>query len=455
MMKRDVRWFHMIMLVVVACGAMGRVARGGCEPTWHPMISDGQTGVALGNGSPGHVYAMADWHDDLIVGGSFDTAGGQQMNNIARWDGSAWHPLASGGQTGVDGVVFALIVWNGDLIAGGLFTTAGGQTVNRIARWDGSSWHALGSDGGVGVDEGGVWALTVWNGNLIAGGKFITAGGQVVNGILRWDGATWHPLASGDAVGVEDGFVLALRAWNGDLVVGGGFQDIGDQSLNGIARWDGKSWFPLDDGTAAGVQGLVKSLAIWKGNLLVGGSFIFAGQQTVYRIARWDGTAWHQIPCRVGSPGLAAGEVLSMTIWNDHLVAGGEFLAACGNYLNRIARWDGSQWHPFVADGPIGVSHTILALTEWNGEIIAGGRFATAGGQQVNAIARWGCPPHISGDINGDGQVGVVDLLAVLSNWGPCADPENCPADIAPPGPPQGDDQVNVLDLLFIINNWG
>ena len=67
-----------------------------------------------------------------------------------------------------------------------------------------------------------------------------------------------------------------------------------------------------------------------------------------------------------------------------------------------------------------------------------------------------GCEsPPVPGDINGDGAVNVVDLLAVINAWGDCADPNNCPADIAPPGPPIGDDVVNVMDLLLIINNWG
>jgi hypothetical protein len=58
------------------------------------------------------------------------------------------------------------------------------------------------------------------------------------------------------------------------------------------------------------------------------------------------------------------------------------------------------------------------------------------------------------GDINGDGTVNVDDLLAVINAWGPCANPNKCPADIAPPGG-CGDDVVNVDDLLAVINAWG
>jgi len=66
-------------------------------------------------------------------------------------------------------------------------------------------------------------------------------------------------------------------------------------------------------------------------------------------------------------------------------------------------------------------------------------------------------PPFAApGDVTGDGVVNVLDLLAVIENWGQCpAPPSTCPADIAPPGPPAGDGTVNILDLLHVINNWG
>lgn len=63
-------------------------------------------------------------------------------------------------------------------------------------------------------------------------------------------------------------------------------------------------------------------------------------------------------------------------------------------------------------------------------------------------------PDSIPGDVTGDQQVNVDDLLAVISNWGPCpAKPTTCPADMAPW--PDGDEQVNVDDLLLVISNWG
>ncbi len=49
-------------------------------------------------------------------------------------------------------------------------------------------------------------------------------------------------------------------------------------------------------------------------------------------------------------------------------------------------------------------------------------------------------------DLNGDGVVDVLDLLAVLGAWGPC---NSCPEDI------NGDGVVDVLDLLIVLGEWG
>ncbi|MHC4415150.1 MAG: dockerin type I domain-containing protein [Planctomycetota bacterium] len=54
------------------------------------------------------------------------------------------------------------------------------------------------------------------------------------------------------------------------------------------------------------------------------------------------------------------------------------------------------------------------------------------------------------GDLNGDGIVGVADLLLLLAAWGPCPDPpDDCPADL------NGDGTVNIADLLILLANWG
>jgi hypothetical protein len=98
---------------------------------------------------------------------------------------SDWGPLGSGVSDGQGYIptVYATTVYDGNLIAGGRFTQAGGVSTSNIARWDGTSWTPLGSG-----MNGWVEAFTVYDGHLIAGGHFTQAGGNPANYVARWDG---------------------------------------------------------------------------------------------------------------------------------------------------------------------------------------------------------------------------------------------------------------------------
>lgn len=50
------------------------------------------------------------------------------------------------------------------------------------------------------------------------------------------------------------------------------------------------------------------------------------------------------------------------------------------------------------------------------------------------------------GDLDGNGTVDVLDMLALLGAWGAC---DGCPADL------NDDGLVNVADLLILLGNWG
>jgi hypothetical protein len=83
-----------------------------------------------------------------------------RINTIAVDDKSASYPVridptisdadwvSMGELPGVDGNVYALALdGSGNLYVGGYFTAAGGIVAKNIAKWDGSNWSALGSGG--------------------------------------------------------------------------------------------------------------------------------------------------------------------------------------------------------------------------------------------------------------------------------------------------------------------
>jgi hypothetical protein len=63
--------------------------------------------------------------------------------------------------------------------------------------------------------------------------------------------------------------------------------------------------------------------------------------------------------------------------------------------------------------------------------------------QQINILATIS---SCLGDLDGDDEVKVADLLLLIGAWGPCSD---CPADL------DGDGEVKVADLLLLIAAWG
>ena len=100
-------------------------------------------------GPAGPVVAMVAWDPDgpgplpesLVVGGTFSFAAGQAANNVAIWNGAQWATLGQG----LGGEVRTLAVYQGQLLAGGRFTTSGTTPVPYLARWTGSGGLLSGS----------------------------------------------------------------------------------------------------------------------------------------------------------------------------------------------------------------------------------------------------------------------------------------------------------------------
>ncbi len=257
----------------------------------------------------------------LYAGGRFTAAGGVNASSIARWDGISWAPLGgglAGSQYGP--VARALVAFDDDgdgpgppaLYVGGVFQTAGGVNVNHVARWNGT-WSSLGS----GVAGGGLYGPAVYSfaifdddgdGShspaLYVGGDFTSAGGVPANRIARWDGTAWSPVGGG--LGGTNNYpnpsVFALADYDDDgdgpnpasLYAGGYFTSAGGVDTNNIARWNGEAWASIAGGTS-GYDPFVLAFSIFDDDgggpvlpaLYVGGGFTMAGALRSGHIARW------------------------------------------------------------------------------------------------------------------------------------------------------------------------
>ncbi|MCY2961266.1 MAG: hypothetical protein NTY35_13980 [Planctomycetota bacterium] len=382
-------------------------------------------------GTSGGVYALVA-HDDglgraLYAGGEFDAAGTALAAHVARWRSGVWTALGEG----TDGRVGTLLSFDEDgagpqparLFAGGDFLRAGLVSARHVARWDGVSWNPLGA----GLD-GTVAALAAFDDDgpgprpraLYAAGAFSSAGGLAVNGIARWNGAGWEPLAGG-----LDGPATSLATYDPDgagpareeLVVGGFFERASGVQVHGVARWNGLGWSPLGIGVSGSASvSSVQSLASFDPDgigpqpprLFVGGSFSNAGGAPANGVASWDGSGFSNLATGVSAGG-SFPALRAFTTFDDgsgaKLYATGLVRSVGGVTANAdafdsapllsVARWDGGAWTSLGAPSASNTNAIgrALASVDDDGDgidsLFVGGFFARSGPLGTAGVARW------------------------------------------------------------------
>lgn len=299
------------------------------------------------------IQDMVVFNGQLIVAGSFFTIGKEELpvNNIAAWDGTTWTALEGGG---LNNKVNDLEIHDGLLYAGGEFTLAGNTPADKIAAWDGSSWIGL-LHGGINGNFTNVDALLSTSGGLIVGGKFISVGDPalIVSNIAAWNpGLGWARMGSN-----LDGPVFALSFYQGKIVAGGRFGNI-PGGFNNVAWWNG-AWNKYGEQGAINIKSNtphpddgVHALAVFNDQLIVGGQFTSTmtdsapNDQRTRHLALWDGTQWS---CLGTGKGVNLGNgVYSMQVYGNDLIVGGQFTRINQQPINHLARWDGMNWTGMV-----------------------------------------------------------------------------------------------------------
>ncbi len=347
-----------------------------CQPTW--QSGDGVPGVL----TPIHVTStahsvvegLATWDPDgsgpaeavLVAGGLFEAAGSAIVKNIAAWNGSAWSPMGM-----AEDWVSDVLVHNGELYISLREPTPTTNStlpfVHRVLRWNGVGWQAVGIIG----QSHYVYDLHTHNGELYAGGRFVSCGGVNVYSVARWDGSAWHAVGKGIAStknASATGIVHTLATLNGDLIAAGEFQIKDGFAGNSIVRFDGENWVPMGEG----FEGAIHALVVHQGKLVAGGQF-FNPASKIAGLASWDGTAWQQEGLK------SVNNVRGLHVHHGLLMVGGEFLT---DNPVVVKAWDGEQWTQ-LGGGLRG--DWVAAMVEYQGQLVAGGavRYATKDGKPL------------------------------------------------------------------------
>ena len=201
---------------------------------------------------------------ELIAAGDFSAIDGVAAVGLAQWSGGVWTPLVPGFTGTVNDVA---VLPDGTLAVVGSLAM-NGTVLGQVGFWQAGTWSNVASSllAPTQIVAGAA-------GDVFVGGDITTIGGVAVRRVARWDGATWSALGSGIGTPVMPvGAVRALAPLpNGDLLVGGTFQNAGVAVVRNLARWDGTSWSAYGDGADATVHALDASA---DGRVVVGGDFV-------------------------------------------------------------------------------------------------------------------------------------------------------------------------------------
>ncbi len=302
----------------------------------------GQINDSSGNGGG----ELLEFRGKLFTCGIFDGAGGSMVNDpqhkasdIARWDSVDWFPISPPPKpSGVNGSCGTMGKYNNNLYLGGVFgnafDTSGNHMCYGIAKWNDTIFSSLGQFSGnfPPYNYHPALAFTEYNSKLIAGGYFTSIDGSPYgsySGIAAWNDTTWSALGTG-----FNNAVFALTVFNGELYAGGKFTASGDNltPLNHIAKWDGANWLPVGEG----LNDTVTVLCVDSVNnkLIAGGKFTQTGLgQPAKHIAEWNGINWLEVG------GGTNDAVWALYAKDSSLYVGGNFTQAGNITANCIAIW--------------------------------------------------------------------------------------------------------------------
>jgi hypothetical protein len=301
---------------------------------------NGTAWECLGTGVGLVARAGTVWNGNLVVVGDFWNVFQPcaNCNGVAMWDGTQWTNIGAG----FNNDVLCITVWDGDLVVAGDFTQSNGVPCNRIARWTGSVWEQIGPNNAFNND---IRAMVEFENELWIGGDFMNvAGCNSCDGLVKWSGTAWVGGDSG--VDIQGGVdttvrVLYVNPYDGKLYMGGHFTELNldgviNTNCKGVAVYDGSVWAPL----GTGVNDYVRAIHEYNGNIVVGGYFNNAGGVSANRIAKWNPTSSTWSAMGLGFNGVGIDEyVKSATVWNGIFFAGGAYTVAESGPMDYISQW--------------------------------------------------------------------------------------------------------------------
>lgn len=338
----------------------------------------------------------------ILAGGIFNNVQGQPRHGVARLNGDGtldlgFAPEVVGGQYPSLPVMCFAVQSDGRIVVGGGFTTLAGQSVNALGRVnpDGSmDTNFLMSA----TDTAYPWIGTIalqTNGQIIAGGRFVTFDGhsQALIARLNPDGTldqTFTPGQPNDGFNHPNYEVRSIVVQpDGRILVGGWFTKLAGTNCSYLGRLNPDGTL---DSSFSGIGFLggfkypeVETIALQPdGRILVGGYFKSVAGQTRNYLCRLNADGSLDAGFNPGANNFVSSFALQA---DGKILVAGPFTQLAGQPCSGLGRLnpDGSLDQDFNP----GANSSVLSIAlQSDGKILAGGSFSMILNQGRTNLAR-------------------------------------------------------------------
>ena len=310
-------------------------------------------------------------------------------NSVARHNGTNWVSTPP-----TTAPIRAFCVWNNVLYGAGSFPF-GGNTYGAV-KWNGTGWDYFGL-----ITSESLSTLTVFNNQLVFGGRAPSIDGVPISHLAKWNGSTWSSfpftITCSWAVLAD---IRAVETINNYLHVGGDISDINGVSSSLAFKTDGTSVIPLSLEPNYYVADFAKyhDSAFCTGNFPFGP---FPANQGSPGIVKTNDVIWHQVEHGLKLRGL------SMSASPVGLYIGGSYSNVCYNIpcnhadVGNLGMWDGTSWSN-QSNGLFNQGNEVInfVYTDYSTNLTyAMGSFHTSQGDVADYIAvktSYPLPVHLS-----------------------------------------------------------
>ena len=292
----------------------------------------------------GQVNAIARQADGkVIVGGDFFFVGGLPRQHLARVnaDGtfdSLWSPDP-------DGIVYSLAVTGTNIFVGGLFNKIGGLNRTNLAKLSTIGSDAADTNWDAGLTNGFVRTLATDGANLFVGGGFNRIGGQTRQYVAKLNISTTLADPVWQSSPDQPPYYLLLD--NTNLFIGGGFRTVKGVTRRGVAKVSALGSGDVDASWNAGIVDTqtfpqpAQALALSGTNLFIAGSFTNIGGQSRMGLAKASTLATGAVD-PVWNPFVNAtsanASALALDETGTNLFVGGSYFVSGTNVQSTILR---------------------------------------------------------------------------------------------------------------------